>query len=273
MQDYQDYLRVCEEAVRAGGLVVQDWAGRFDVRHKGPADLVTQADLASQEIVRQTVLGAFPDHCLLGEETACLLGETTAAKTPAERAEYRWIVDPLDGTTNYVHGVPHYCVSLALERNGHLLVGAVFDPVLNECFTAADGRGAWLNGQPIHTSNAASLSDALAATGFPTNVTPDSLDLRLFLELLPHCQAIRRGGSSALNLCYVAAGRFDLFWSFSTHIWDVAAGVLLVREAGGIVTSPDGGEFSLEAANFLAAANPAILAPLKQIAKKMEERK
>ena len=265
MQNYQDNIRVCEEAVRAGGQVVQDWAGRFDVSHKGPADLVTQADLASQEIVRQTVLGAFPDHCLLGEETV--------AETPAERAEYRWIVDPLDGTTNYVHGIPHYCVSLALERNGHLLVGAVFDPVLNECFTAADGRGAWLNGQPIRTSTAASLADSLAATGFPTSVTPDSPDLRLFLELLPYCQAIRRSGSSALNLCYLAAGRYDLFWSFSTHIWDVAAGVLMVREAGGRVTSPDGGEFSLEEASFLAAANPAILAQLKTIAQKTERRK
>ena len=256
---YDDYLRVCESAVRAGGRVVQDWAGRFDVRKKGPADLVTQADLASQEIVRKTVLGAFPDHCLLGEETE-------PGQSAADRAEYRWIVDPLDGTTNYVHGVPHYCVSLALERNGRLLVGAVYDPVLDECFTAVDGRGARLNGQPIHASGVSTISEALAAVGLPPNVQPDAPDLRLFLEMLPRCQAIRRTGSSALNLCYLAAGRFDLYWSYSTHVWDVAAGVLIVREAGGCVTSPDGGEFSLEEASFLAAATPELHARLREVA-------
>jgi len=259
MPDFDDYMRVCEAAVRAGGRVVQDWAGRFDVRKKGPADLVTQADLASQEVVRQTVLAAFPDHCLLGEETEPNQGT-------ADRAEYRWIVDPLDGTTNYVHGVPHYCVSLALERHGRLLVGAVYDPILGECFTAIDGRGAWLNGQPIHASGVSALSEALAAVGFPPNVQPDAPDLRLFLEMLPRCQAIRRTGSSALNLCYLAAGRFDLYWSYSTRIWDVAAGVLIVREAGGCATSPDGGEFSLEEAHFLAAATPELHARLREVA-------
>jgi myo-inositol-1(or 4)-monophosphatase len=248
---YDDFLRVCEEAVRAGGRVVQDWAGRFDVRKKGPADLVTQADLASQEAVRQIVLGAFPDHCLLGEES-----DPKAKRN--ERAEYRWIVDPLDGTTNYVHGIPHYCVSLGLERNGHLLVGAVYDPVLDECFTAIDGRGACLNGKPIHTSGASVLLESLAAVGFPPNVQSGAPDLRLFLEMIPHCQAIRRTGSSALNLCYIAAGRYDLFWSYSTHVWDVAAGVLIVREAGGCVTSPNGGEFVLDDASFLAAATPEL---------------
>ena len=287
MGEFDDYMRVCEAAVRAGGQVVQDWAGRFDVRKKGPADLVTQADFASQEVVRKTVLASFPDHCLLGEEAGDCpnfrghRGEAVvdengtvpfeaapaqAAGTAAPQNEYRWIVDPLDGTTNYVHGVPHYCVSLALERNGRLLVGAVYDPILDECFTAIDGRGAWLNGQPIHASGVSALSEALAAVGFPPNVQPDAPDLRVFLEMLPRCQAIRRTGSSALNLCYLAAGRFDLYWSYSTRIWDVAAGVLIVREAGGCVTSPDGGEFSLEEARFLAAATPELHARLREIA-------
>ncbi len=164
MNDIDEYLRVCESAVRTGGAVVQDWVGRIEVRKKGHADLVTQADLASQEAVRQIVLGRFPEHCLLGEEKK-------PGEVVAERAEYRWIVDPLDGTTNYVHGVPHYSVSLALERNGDLLVGAVYDPVLDECFTAATGRGAWLNGQPIHTSEVDVLSEALAAVGFPPKVS------------------------------------------------------------------------------------------------------
>ena len=270
MHDLDDYMRVCEAAVRAGGQVVQDWAGRFDVRKKGPADLVTQADFASQEVVRRTVLTAFPGHCLLGEEAepTCAAGVSPAqaAETAAPQREYRWIVDPLDGTTNYVHGVPHYCVSLALERNGRLLVGAVYDPILDECFTAIEGRGARLNGQPIHASGVTALSESLAAVGFPPIVQPDAPDLRLFLELLPRCQAIRRTGSTALNLCYVAAGRFDLYGAYSARAWDVAAGVLLVREAGGRVTSPDGGEFSLEEARFLAAATPELHARLREIA-------
>jgi len=286
MHDFDDYMRVCEAAVRAGGQVVQDWAGRFDVRKKGPADLVTQADLASQEVVRKKVLASFPGHGLLGEEAEANykpgecpnfrvsehgtvpFGTTLAGAvgTAAPQTEYRWIVDPLDGTTNYVHGVPHYCVSLALERHGRLLVGAVYDPVLDECFTAIDGRGAWLNGQPIRASGVSALSESLAAVGFAPNVQPDAPDLRLFLEMLPRCQAIRRTGSSALNLCYLAAGRFDLYWSYSTRIWDVAAGVLIVREAGGCVTSPDGGEFSLEEAHFLAAATPELHARLWEVA-------
>lgn len=259
MNDIDEYLRVCESAVRTGGAVVQDWVGRIEVRKKGHADLVTQADLASQEAVRQIVLGRFPEHCLLGEEKK-------PGEVVAERAEYRWIVDPLDGTTNYVHGVPHYSVSLALERNGDLLVGAVYDPVLDECFTAATGRGAWLNGQPIHTSEVDVLSEALAAVGFPPKVSADSPDLRMFLQMVSRCQAIRRTGSAALNLCYLAAGRFDLAWSYSTNIWDVAAGILLLREAGGWITSTAGGDFCLEEAYFLAAANRPLHAQLSEIA-------
>jgi myo-inositol-1(or 4)-monophosphatase len=259
MGDANDYLRVCEDAVRAGGQVVQQWAGRIEVRKKGPADLVTQADFASQEVVRRIVLGAFPSHSFLGEERE-------PGVTPVPRSEYRWIVDPLDGTTNFVHGLPHYCVSLGLERSGELLAGAVYDPVLDECFTAAAGEGARLNGRPIHVSGVVQLSESLAAVGFPPNTPPNAPDLRLFLDMLPRCQAIRRTGSSALNLCDLAAGRFDLYWSYSTHIWDVAAGVLIVREAGGCVTSPTGGPFCLEDASFLAAATPSLYAQLREVA-------
>jgi myo-inositol-1(or 4)-monophosphatase len=259
MSAIDDYLRVCEEAVRAGAREIRKWDGRFEVRKKGPADLVTQADLASQEAVRRIVLGAFPEHCLLGEEK-------TPGQPAADRTEYRWIVDPLDGTTNFVHGVPHYSVSLALERNGDLLVGAVYDPKLEECFTAAAGQGARLNGQPIHASQVSLVSEALAVVGFPPNVKRDSPDLLLFLEMVGRCQAIRRTGSSALNLCYMAAGRYDLYWSYSTNIWDVAAGVLILREAGGHITSPTGGDFSLEEAHFLAAANRGLHAQLREVA-------
>ena len=259
MSIIDDYLRVCEEAVRTGGRVVQEWVGRFDVRLKGPADLVTQADLASQEAVQKAVLGAFPQHCLLGEET---LPNDDAA----ERAEYRWIVDPLDGTTNFVHGMPHYCVSLALERNGELLVGAVYDPTRDECFTAATGQGACLNGEPIHPSGVTAISEALAVVGFPYDVRRDSPDVLVFLEMMGRCHGIRRTGSTALNLCYLAAGRFDVYWSYSTNIWDIAAGILIAREAGGRITSPVGGDFAVEDPCFLAAATPELHAQLRDIA-------
>ena len=259
MDDNNEYLRVCEEAVRAGGRVIQDWLGCTKTHEKGPADLVTEADFASQETVRRIVLGAFPDHTLLGEEAD---EQSAEAKT----SEYRWIVDPLDGTTNFVHGVPHYCVSLALERKGELLVGAVYDPSSDECFTAIAGQGSRLNGREIHTSAVADFPEALAAVGFPPGVKGGSPDVDLFLEMIPLCQAIRRTGSAALNLCYVAAGRFDMFWSFSTHIWDVAAGVLIIREAGGCVSASNGGPFRLDDADFLAAANPTLHEKLRNIA-------
>ncbi len=254
-----EYARACEKAARAGGAAAQDWIGRFDVREKGPADLVTQADLASQEIIRNTLHDAFPDHGFLAEE------QDQHAPKPRQPNEFRWIADPLDGTTNFVHGVPHYCVSLALEHLGKLLVAAVYDPVRGECFTAAAGKGAFLDERPIHTSKITRLSDALAAVGFPPKTQRDCPDLLVFLEALEPCQAVRRTGSTALNMCYLAAGRFDVYWSFSCRPWDVAAGALLVREAGGVVSSPDGSEFLLDEARFLAAANRPLHSALQDL--------
>lgn len=256
-----DFITVCEEAVRAGGAVLMDHFGHVTAREKGPADLVTEADFASQEAIRRRVLDAFPEHSFLGEEEPRgRLTPTPDAGPP--RSEYRWIVDPLDGTTNYVHRVPHFSVSLALERAGEVLAGCVFDPGAEECFTAVAGAGAWLNGEPIHTSSVWRLQGALAATGFPPLVRPDSPEVRLFLEGLQALQAMRRTGSAALNLSYVAAGRFDAAWSLSTKVWDVAAGVLLIREAGGLVTSPEGGPLAIEEGRFAAAANTRLHAQL-----------
>lgn len=253
-----DYKAVCEQAARAGGAVVQQWINRFVTREKAPADLVTDADLASQDTIRKTILDHFPDHSFLGEEEH-------GTRDISRAADFRWIADPLDGTTNYVHRVPHYSVSLALERRGQLLAGTVFDPTRDECFTAAAGEGAYLDGRPIRTSDVSELSGSLAVVGFPADANRNSPDVEVFLGALDKCQAIRRTGSSALNLCYLAAGRFDLYWSFSTKIWDVAAGVLIIREAGGTVTSPDGGEFVLEDARFLAAANRPLHARLHEL--------
>jgi myo-inositol-1(or 4)-monophosphatase len=198
--------------------------------------------------VKKTVLQAFPAHSVLGEE------DQLAGNTPSA-TEFRWIVDPLDGTTNFVHGIPHYAVSVALEQHGRLLVGTVYDPSIDACFTAAECGGAFLNGRPIRASGVTQLSEAVAGVGFPANLQPDSPDLRVFNKALFRCQAVRRSGCASLNLCDVAAGRFDTLWGFSTKIWDIAAGVLLIREAGGVVTSPEGGELDLGSGRFLAAAN------------------
>lgn len=230
-----------------------DWLGRVHVREKGRADLVTEADLASQDMVRRVILDAFPDHFVLGEEDA-----PDAAPTPPSTSEYRWIVDPLDGTTNYVHQVPHFSVSVALERAGELLVGTVYHPTASQCFTAETGRGAYLNGARLKTSEVTDLSRAVCAVGFPPQVTMDSPDLRLFLAGLDRCQSFRRTGSAALNLCYVAAGWYDVAWSFSTKVWDMAAGALLIREAGGVVTSPESETLLLRDGHFFAAANKTL---------------
>ncbi len=246
-----DYIIVCEKAVRLAGAVLMDMLGRVTVREKGRADLVTEADHASQETVRRTILAAFPNHEVLGEEDK-------PSQAPAQPADFRWIVDPLDGTTNYVHQVPHFCVSLGLEHQGEMVCGAIFDPISNECFTAVRGKGAYRNGSRIVTSKVIDLSYALAAVGFPASVTRGSRDLKLFAEAATVCQSMRRTGSAALNLAYVASGRFDLAWSFTTKIWDVAAGKLLVEEAGGVITRMDGTRLPLEHGPFLASANKAL---------------
>jgi myo-inositol-1(or 4)-monophosphatase len=256
------FLEVCETAVRRAGKVLLDRIGRVKVRFKGPSDLVTEADIAAQEAIRQTVLAAFPDHSLVGEED----GPDSAAPVPT--SPYRWIADPLDGTTNFVHQVPFFGVSLALEQSGQLLVGAIYHPSADECFTAAVGQGAMRNGSPIRTSRVGTLRDALVSAGFPTVVGPACPDLRMFLAAVGVCQSLRRTGSAALNLAYVAAGRFDAAWSFSTKIWDVAAGALLIREAGGVIVSCDGQGSPLKDGTYLAAATPPLHAELVDLARR-----
>jgi myo-inositol-1(or 4)-monophosphatase len=248
MRDLDTYLETCEKAVRAAGATIRQWIGKTSVRHKGPADFVTEADFAAQEVVKSTVLRAFPHHSVLGEE------DQIAGNAPST-TDYRWIVDPLDGTTNFVHGIPHYAVSLALEHRGRILVGSIFDPSLNECFTAATGRGTLLNGVLVRTTRANRLSEVIAGTGFPANIQPESPDLLVFNKALFRCQGLRRTGSASLNMADVAVGRFGVLWGFSTKIWDIAAGVLLIQEAGGVVTSPEGQPVDLGSGRFLASAN------------------
>jgi myo-inositol-1(or 4)-monophosphatase len=250
-----DFLAVCEQAARAGGQKLLDWQGRFSVREKGVADLVTDADLASQEAVREVIWRTFPNHAFIGEEGG------SRAELP--KASYRWIVDPLDGTTNFVHGVPHFAVSVALEHEAGLLAGTVYDPVLNECYTAAKGEGAKLNGKPLKVSMVKQLRDALVASSFPAQVAANSPLLTAFAELIQVCQALRRGGSAALNLAYIAAGRFDAYWAADLQPWDAAAGALLVQEAGGVLAALDGEEFRVWEPRLIATATPELFGELQ----------
>lgn len=249
------FLDVCEQAAKAGGRVLLDWRGRFGVREKGPADLVTDADLASQQEVRRIALGAFPEHAFVGEE------DEAVAVTDCE---YRWIVDPLDGTVNYVHGLPNYCVSVALEHRGQAIAACVFAPATGDCYTAELGGGSRLNGRSIAASGCSELSQALVAANFPTQVRRGDAELEDFIEVLEACRAIRRFGSAALNLSYIAAGQLDGFWSTNIHLWDIAAGILLVREAGGVAFGLDGGSIDPVHPQFIAAATPGLFAQIQQ---------
>ncbi len=244
-----EFLKVCEVAARAGGQVLLDWRGKINAREKGPKDLVTEADLAAQEVVQATIRDAFPNHHFVGEED----GQGTP-EHQARQHEYCWICDPLDGTTNYVHQLPGYCVSLALRRDDELVVGVVYDPATDECFTATSGGGAFLNGKRIEVSSCTAIEEALVAVSLPPQVGRDAEELQTFLDLAVASQAIRRLGSAALNLAYLAAGRLDGYWATSTKIWDVAAGVLLVQEAGGHVSGSRGGPFRLGEPGLLTSA-------------------
>jgi myo-inositol-1(or 4)-monophosphatase len=243
-----ELLETCEAAARAGGDELRAWRGRFKTREKGVCDLVTDADIASQNAIQEVIASRFPGHDFIGEEQKALAD-------PPRADRLTWIVDPLDGTTNYVHGYPNYAVSVALSRGSKILVGVIYDPVHDDCFSAATGRGAWCNGDPIRVSASTVLADSLVGVSLPARVAQDSPDLLDFVEIVQICRAIRRSGSAALNLAHVANGSLDAFWARHIHPWDVAAGVLLIREAGGIVTGRDGGDFDLWNPHFISAAS------------------
>ncbi len=244
-----EFLSFCEQAARAGGAQLMDWMGRFEVREKGPADLVTDADLASQKVIRELLLGRFPDHGFLGEEED---------EIESSSSEYRWIVDPLDGTANYAHQARPFCVSIALERQGEMIVGVVFDPVADECYLAEQGQGAWLNGKPIKASPTTTLGSAMVAVSFPPNVSSNSVEVDNFTRVLERAQSMRRTGSAALNLAYVACGRFDAYWATENKIWDVAAGMLLVTESGGLVRSLADGKIDFRRPQLIATSTNAL---------------
>lgn len=234
-----EYLTAAVEAARRAGRMQLD---RFNeaivVEKKGAIDLVTEVDLAVERMLRALLAERFPDHAILAEE----LGQSEGAA----HASHLWIVDPLDGTTNYAHGIPIFCVSIALRVDGVLHTGVVFDPSRDELFSAQRGAGAWLNGRRLTTSPAEQLTDAVLGTGFPYDVhhTLDEV-VGLFRAFVGRARGVRRLGSAALDLSYVAAGRFDGFWEQRLMPWDLAAGALIVQEAGGMVTDWTGAPFDV----------------------------
>jgi myo-inositol-1(or 4)-monophosphatase len=225
-------IRVAQDA----GRLLRDRLGtNIDIGHKGSINLVTDVDLASEKLIREAIATHHPRHQVLAEESG--LSDSGS--------EYRWIVDPLDGTTNYAHGYPVFCVSIALECNGEVILGVVYDPMRDELFAAERGVGATLNNRAIHVSKTEDLMQSILSTGFPYDIKTSTLtNLNHWENFAMNAQALRRDGAAALDLCYVACGRFDGFWELNLSPWDTAAGALIVAEAGGRVTDFSGGTFS-----------------------------
>jgi myo-inositol-1(or 4)-monophosphatase len=240
------FLQTAVDAVRRAGEIQRAAVGSaFQIRKKGTIDLVTEVDVAVERMIRALIAERHPDHDVLAEEFGGPSGAT--------RSRYCWIVDPLDGTTNFAHGLPLFCSTVALEVDGRLEAGAIYDPMRDELYTGERGRGAYLNGTRLEVSQTDVLIDSLLVTGFPYAVEEKLQELvGLFAAFLGEARAVRRLGSAALDIAYVAAGRMDGFWEQGLHAWDIAAGVLLVEEAGGRVTGLDGGPFELRTGRILA---------------------
>jgi myo-inositol-1(or 4)-monophosphatase len=230
----------------------------LQVRAKQANDFVTEVDRAAEAAIIEAVQKAYPDHTILGEESG---------KIETAQSEYRWIIDPLDGTTNFIHGFPQYCVSIGVEHRGALAHGVVYDPVRNELFTASKGRGAFLNDRRIRVSKCVKLQDALVGTGFPfRELRRADLYLRQLRKMMEDSSGVRRAGAAALDLAYVACGRLDAFWELGLSPWDMAAGALLIQEAGGLVGDLQGEADFLDKGDICAAAPkifPILLQALK----------
>jgi myo-inositol-1(or 4)-monophosphatase len=244
--------KASEIAREAGARLREFLAQGVETEYKGDVDLVTVADRTVEKLIRTRLGEVFPDHGIYGEEGT------------RERLEqrYRWYVDPLDGTTNFAHGIPHFCVSMGLEErtpeldadhDGRIVAGVIYNPMLDELFTAERGQGARLNGQPIRVSQVPDLAESLVATGFPSRKRHDNPNIHFYQEFTLRSHGVRRAGSAALDLAYVACGRFEAFWEFHLNPWDTSAGILLIEEAGGRITDFSGGPFQLNSREVLAS--------------------
>jgi len=230
-------------AREAGALLMKYFIQRVKVEYKGDVDLVTVADRESEALILGKIRARWPNHDVVGEEGTRL----------ESGSDYRWYVDPLDGTTNFAHGYPVFCVSLAIDYKGDRIAGVVFDPTRNEMFVAERGKGAFLNGEKIRVSVIKNLGECLLATGFPSHKRHKNPNIHFYHQITLRTHGVRRAGSAALDLCSVAAGRFDGFWEFNLNPWDTAAGVLLVQEAGGRVSTFSDGPFQLNSRETLAS--------------------
>ena len=227
-----------ETAQQAGHVLMEKFGRLTQVTKKGDINLVTEADLASEHLIIERIKSYYPKHSILAEESG-------DAVTVGGDSTWKWIIDPLDGTTNYAHGYPCFCVTLALEHDGEVVIGVTYDPTRDELFSAERGRGATLNGKPVRVSATVRLSEALIVTGFPYDFKQKKDFARHLTDFLYHSRGVRRDGSAAIDMAYVACGRFDGFWEEGLNPWDVAAGMLLIEEAGGVVTYYDGSKFSI----------------------------
>lgn len=237
------YLETAVDIARESCVILNEYAQRrvgFEL--KGEHDLVTAADRASEKLIIERLHAVYPSHHIVAEESGEHVGTS----------EYRWYVDPLDGTTNFAHGFPVYNVTLALEHQGELIAGVIADPTRNEFFTAESGSGAFLNGERIHVSKADRLTSCLAGTGFPSRKRHQNINVHFFHQVSMVTHGVRRAGAAAIDLAYVACGRLDMFWEFSLNPWDIAAGVLLIREAGGALSDMQGRRLTLRSENILA---------------------
>ncbi|HTR36273.1 MAG TPA: inositol monophosphatase family protein [Bryobacteraceae bacterium] len=237
------FLETSAEIAReAGALLHKFFLQHVAIELKGEYDVVTVADRTSEQLVIERLRANFPTHSIVAEESGGYSGSS----------DYCWYVDPLDGTTNFAHGFPMYNVSIGLEHGGELIAGVIFDPERNEMFTCERGSGAYLNNQRIHVSHVPRLDDALVATGFPSRKRHQNVNVHFFYQLAMITHGVRRAGAAALDLAYVACGRLDAFWEFGLHPWDMAAGILLVTEAGGRCSDMHGGPASLRGPHLLA---------------------
>ena len=253
------YLETAADIAReAGALVMEFFHQRVKVEYKGEADLVTVADRKSEALILERIRARWPGHDILGEEGGL----------HQQGSDYRWYVDPLDGTTNFAHGFPVFCISLALEQNGKRIAGVIYDPTRDEMFSSELGAGAYLNGERIQVSKVSKLAECLVATGFPSHKRHRNPNIYFYHQITLRTHGVRRAGSAALDLCSVACGRFDGFWEFNLNPWDTAAGVLMVEEAGGRVSDFRGGSFQIDSRETLASnglVHAALLAEFEAI--------
>lgn len=229
-----------ETAREAGNILLEKLGRKIEITKKGDINLVTEADLASEKLIVERIRSYYPRHSILAEES----GESNIAAIDGA-TRWKWIIDPLDGTTNFAHGYPCFCVTLAVEHNGEIVIGVTFDPTRDEMFAAEKGNGATLNNRPINVSETEKLSEALLVTGFPYDFKSRENFARHLTEFLLKSRGLRRDGSAAIDMAYVACGRFDGFWEEGLNPWDVAAGVLLIEESGGKVSFYDGSKYNI----------------------------